>query len=135
VTTTWNVTLQQTTNLINTVPVQFTGDNGLTKTYSADGILSEQWSNSLLTADINGETWEEIINGSATVHVKTQDAKIVRNGSAQVSGTMQLLDGTSVSNTQPLTANQQNGGNSYSCSGNFLRIQSSTDVTEMVRAG
>jgi serine/threonine protein kinase len=132
---TWNVTLQQTTVIIGGEPFQFTGDSGLTKTYSADGVLSEQWSNSLLTAVINGVTWEEIINGSATVPVKTENAKIFRNGSSQVSGTIQLLNGASVNNSQPLTLQQQNGGNSYSCSGNSLRIQSSTDVTEMVRAG
>jgi hypothetical protein len=73
---TWIATLQQGTNRTNGEPVQFTGDTGLTEVIKADGAVHEVWSDSVRTADVGGTEWEEIINGTATLDIKTEGAQL-----------------------------------------------------------
>jgi serine/threonine kinase PknH len=129
---TWNVTLQQVINTINQEPVEFSGDNGWAVTIEATGAASETWDDSVLTAEVDGNDWEEIVNGTATYDIKTEGTQIIfTNQSA--SGTQELLEDGLYNNSQPLSLEQ--GTATYSCSGNALRETQPDGVSAFIRAG
>jgi serine/threonine kinase PknH len=129
---TWNVTLQQVINTINGAPVEFSGDNGWTVTVQASGAASETWTNSVLTAEVDGNDWEEIINGTATYDVKSVGTQLVFSNES-ASGTLELLENGSYNSGDPLTIVSASA--TYSCSGNVLRETQPTDVSAFIRAG
>ena len=128
---TWIVTLQQVTNTINQEPTQFAGDNGYTVMIQSNGHGTETWSNSELTAEVDGNDWEEIVNGTATYDVKTEGTQIVFSNQS-VSGSYKLLENGLYNNGGQLTLEQGNA--TYSCSGNSFRESTSGGESAFVKA-
>jgi hypothetical protein len=128
---TWIATLQQVTNTINNEPIQFAGDNGWTVVIQSDGHGTETWSNSELTAQVDGNDWEEIVNGTATYDVKTQGTQIIFSRQS-VSGTYKLLENGSYNNGGQLTLEQGNA--TYFCSGDSFRESTSDGESAFVKA-
>jgi serine/threonine kinase PknH len=129
---TWNVTLQQVINTINGEPAQFSGDNGWTVTVQASGAASENWTNSVMTAEVNGNDWEEIINGTASYDIKTEGTQVIF-GNQSASGTEELLENGVYNNSTALSL--EPGTATYSCSGNTFRETQPDGVSAFIRAG
>jgi hypothetical protein len=128
---TWIVTLQQVTNFINTEPIQFAGDNGLTVVVRADGQVTESWSNAELTAEVGGNDWEEIINGTASYDLKTEGTQMIFSNQS-VSGSYKLLENGSYNNGGQLTLEQGNA--TYSCSAGSIRESTPNGESAFIRA-
>lgn len=128
---TWIVTLQQVTNTINGEPIQFIGDNGWTVTIQANGQGSETWTNSELTAEVDGNDWREVVNGAATYNIKTEGSQIIFSNQS-VTGTYKLFENGSFNNTGQLSLDQESA--TYSCSGNSFRESTSNDQSAFVKA-
>jgi serine/threonine kinase PknH len=128
---TWIVTLQQVTNTINQEPTQFAGDNGWTVVIQSNGHSTETWSNSELTAEVDGNDWEEVVNGTASYDIKTEGTQIIFSNQS-VSGSYKLLENGSYNNGGQLTLEQ--GDATYSCSGNSFRESTSGGESAFVKA-
>lgn len=127
---TWAVTLQQVNNTIDGQPVQFTGDNGWTVVINSAGQATENWTNSQLTAAVDGVNWEEIVNGAASYDVKSSGNQLSFSHQS-VSGSYKLLEDGILNTSGKLQL--QKGNSTYSCSGSSLRETSADGASAFVR--
>ena len=85
-----------------------------------------------MTAEVDGNDWEEIVNGTATYDIKTEGTQIIFSNES-ANGTPELLGNGSYNNSQSLSL--ASGDTTYTCSGNVLRETQPSDVSAFIRAG
>jgi len=105
---------------IDNNPVEFTGRSGLGETVvHSGGTYHGNFGNGMvLSADVSGNQWAEILHGTFSGHIETRSGmELVSNVSAH--GTWELTENGAYNNGGPLSMDLT--PTRYTCSGNTLR--------------
>jgi hypothetical protein len=106
-------------NTLNGDPVTYSGGAGGIQIFEPGGINILEYHNTTDTTHLDGNTWTELYNGRATVHYVLQNG-VLLSSNMSASGTMELLENGSYSNSAPLTLNTE--PDNVTCSGSTLRL-------------
>jgi serine/threonine protein kinase len=118
---TWAPVSEDVTNTINGNPVQFSG-LGPNETYRSDGTLIADYGSStgsVFTANAGGESWEEIVRGTATAQYETRNGTLLDSDIRPV-GTWTLYENGVYNNSGALTV--ETAPTPYTCTQNTLKI-------------
>jgi serine/threonine protein kinase len=128
---TWTGVSEDITNTIDGSPVQFSG-LGPNETYRADGTgVVDYGTETVFSATSKGESWTEVVHGSATVHFETRDGNLVTSD-IQPSGGWTIYENGVYNNSGRLSLNTAPAP--YTCSKTALRIVPSGGSVELVRS-
>jgi serine/threonine kinase PknH len=100
---TWTSTSTVQDAYINGNLETFIGSSGMTEIYQANGDAFTQYKNATYTAEINGNSWQYVVNGTITNHVATKDGQEL-NSDATSSGTYQFIENGTPRNSGSLEA-------------------------------
>jgi hypothetical protein len=100
---TWTSTSAQQDDYINGNLENFTASSGQTEIFQADGNEITQYKNMAFAAELNGNSWQYVLNGTITNHVTTKGGQeLISDASA--SGTYQFIENGSPRNSGPIAA-------------------------------
>jgi serine/threonine protein kinase len=116
---TWTGVSEDVTNTINNNPVQFSG-LGPTEIFNSDGTGTTDYGTGTdFNATADGESWEEVVKGSATSTWTTKNG-VLLSSDIQPSGTWTLFENGNFNNSGPLTLDSAPAP--YTCTTTSLTI-------------
>jgi actin-like ATPase involved in cell morphogenesis len=128
---TWRGTHDEKRNTINGKPVLFTGNGGGVVTYRPDGTTTVDFATmDPIRAVVDGDTWTETDQGSATMRYHTVDG-VEYDSEIHIQGTWTLRRNGKVNNTGNLTISTT--AVPYECSGDTLRSYTSFSTSVSTR--
>jgi hypothetical protein len=127
----WKASAVDLLNTINGAPVQFTG-GGTRLTVRPDGSAVSDWPGVVLTATVNGDSWTDVLRGTATMHLETYGGSMLVSGvTPSKNAEWTLYDNGVYNNSGPLTV--EPGPTRYTCAGNSLREFPDNGSLELAR--
>jgi len=116
---TWKGDSEDATVTIDGAPVQFTGA-GATQTYRPDGTAVFNYGKRMVYRAplVNGNRWEQILRGRATIFWEIQDKLLLTSG-VKAHGSWELIENGGYDNGGPLSLNT--APERYTCTSTTLR--------------